>query len=129
MKRLFIAAVVVSAAACAPRVPAVRLERSQSSIRQADALGAGQLPNASVFLARAKEEQEVARKLSNAHDPRAETVMACAEADADLALALTREAAARGDQKRATEQVAALRGGNEVKTQPEELKPWPGGEQ
>ena len=100
---------VVVIAGCAAHVPALRLERSQAAIRSADELGAGQLPAASVFLQRARDEQEAARRLSNAGDPRAPTVLACAEADADLALALTHEAAARRDEMRSAAAVAALR--------------------
>src|SRR4051794_17752000 len=103
MKKLLLAVLLVTG--CAGYLPAVKLERSQTSIRSAEELGAARVPNAAVFLQRAKDEQETARHLANLGDPRAETVLACSEADAELAVALAREAAARREHARVAVEV------------------------
>lgn len=110
MKKLKLAAAVVAVSGCiTARAPVLRLDRSEWSIRYAEQLGAADVPLARAHLQRAREEQAAARGLANRRDPRAETVLACAEVDAELALALAREAVAHRAVVKAEEEVAALR--------------------
>ena len=109
MKKLILACAVVVASGCMPRVPALQLEKSTTTIRHAEQLGAHETPLARVHLQRAREEQEAARRLANLGDPRAESVLACSEADAELAVALSHEAAARRQAVQAQNEVAALK--------------------
>jgi hypothetical protein len=97
-------------AACA-HAPMLKLDRSSAAIREADALGAGAHPTARVYLQRARDEQEAARRMELQRDPRAVTVLQAAEVDADLALAIAREQEAARDEKKAADQVATLKRG------------------
>jgi hypothetical protein len=110
MKTLKLAAAVVAVSGCmTAHAPALRLEKSMWTMRYAAELGAADVPLARAHLQRAREEQEAARRLANAGDPRAETVLMCAEADAELALALSREALAHRAAVKAETELAALR--------------------
>jgi hypothetical protein len=95
---------------CAANAPLLRLERSSAAIREADALGAGAQPTARTYLQRARDEQEAARRMALQRDPRAETVLAASEADAELALSMAREAEAAQQEQSAAAQVATLHG-------------------
>lgn len=114
MRKLNFAAVAVCVAVtgCAStHVSALRLERSQAAIRLAEQQGALEVPAARTHLQRARDEQESARQLANLGDDRAETVLACADADARLAAALAEEAAMRSETERAEAELAQAKGG------------------
>lgn len=109
MKKLMLAAALAVVSGCMARAPVLRLEKSTMTIRHAEEAGAFNVPLAKAHLLRAREEQEVARRLANARDPRAETLMACSEADAELALALAREAQLRHEAVKAQNELAELK--------------------
>jgi hypothetical protein len=106
MKKLLLGLVV---SGCAAHLPPLHLERSQWSIRAAEELGAATDSRASLYLWRAKNEQQAARRLANVGDPRALTLLECSEADADLSLALAREAVVRREDARATAELTQQR--------------------
>jgi hypothetical protein len=83
-------------AGCATvQIPAERLERSQAIIRSAEEVGAMSVPQAKLHLQLARDQIAAARQLAERGDERSLVLMSRAQADADLALALAREDAAR----------------------------------
>ena len=80
-------------AGCAAGVSNEKVAATDSSIRAAEELGAPKVPQAALHLQLAKEENEHAQKLIKDGDPKhAEGQLMRAQADAELALALAREA-------------------------------------
>jgi hypothetical protein len=79
-------------------------------MREAAALGAAQVPTAREALQRANQQLELARQMENLRDRRAGLMHARAQADAEVALALAREAEQRRQTVRAQEEVRSLRG-------------------
>lgn len=75
--------------------PNDQLASAEASVRAAHELGAEAVPRAELHLKLAKEQVTQARKLAaDGENERATLVLTRARADAELALALTREAAA-----------------------------------
>ena len=110
MKTTLTALATVALVGCATvQIPPAQLEHSEASIRGAEELGAANVPAARLHLQLAKDQNQAARKLAAAGEPRALLVLARAEADAELALGLAREAALRVDATQAKEDLAALR--------------------
>ena len=102
---VFAAAVMATAfiAGCA-NAP-LRTEASTSGIRAAEEAGAVNVPQASLHLQLAKEELEVAKGLAAKGDrEKAKTMLQRAEADAELAAALS-----RGDAEKSEAQAAVAR--------------------
>ena len=84
------------------------MDTSLATIRAADELGAGSVPQANLHLQLAKEEAQRAQALVKQNEKeRASYVWMRAEADADLALALARESAARGQAQQANQKMNA----------------------
>lgn len=82
---------IVSMAGCAS-TPALRTESSTSSIRAAEEVGAREVPRAAFHLQLAKEELARAQDLSERGDEeRAASLLRRAEADAELAILLSKE--------------------------------------
>ena len=70
-----------------------RLAASQAAVRAADEVGASNVPKASLHLQLAREEIEQAKKLIRTREGvKADFVLQRAEADAELALILAKEA-------------------------------------
>jgi len=91
----FLAAFGMGAWACASvQIPAERWTAYDEAARVARDLGALDVPDAKRRLDLAADEWDAARRYARAGDERAATMLARAEADADLAVALTREALA-----------------------------------
>ena len=89
-------------------VSSVPMDNSMATIRAADELGAANVPLASLHLQLAKEEAAQATALDAKKDSqRASYVWMRAEADADLALALAREAAAHNEAQASTDKLNA----------------------
>ncbi len=86
---------------------------SQASVRAAQEVGAQNNPQASLHLKLAQEQVEQARQMMNDGDnERAKYVLLRAGADAELAVALAREASARADAQQVQEQLKALKNGD-----------------
>lgn len=91
-------------------VPADKLAQSQAAVRSAQELGAERVPPAALHLKVANEQLNLARKLiADGDNKRAEYVLLRAEADAEVALNLAREQAAREDAQRTIMQVQQLK--------------------
>jgi hypothetical protein len=83
--------------ASAPQ-PTEQLASAEASVRAAHELGADSVPRAQLHLKLAQEQVTQARKLAqDGEEERANLILSRARADAELALALTREAAAHRD--------------------------------
>ena len=98
--------------ACAT-TQALHTESSSAAIRSAEDLGARALPQASLHLQFAKEELEAATELyAKGERAEAESLLLCAEADAELAIALSQADAERIDAQAAMERVRRLQSEN-----------------
>lgn len=106
-----VAAVAVFAAACGsfPK-PEARITSSEAAIRGAQEAGAPSVPAATLHLKLAQEQREKAMEaVKNGENEKADYLLMRAEADAELANALAREAAAKADTAKTAEQVEQLK--------------------
>jgi len=95
--------------------PVVNKEASTSAIRAAEEVGASKVPSASLYLQLAKEELENAKGLASRGDKEeAESMLLRAQADAELAVALSREDADKKEAALAIERVRQLRQDNQL---------------
>jgi len=95
--------------------PVVNKEASTSAIRAAEEVGASKVPSASLYLQLAKEELENAKGLASRGDKEeAESMLERAQADAELAVALSREDADKKEAALAIERVRQLRQDNQL---------------
>ena len=110
-KILALAAAVSAAAITAGCANApLKTEASTSGIRAAEEVGAADVPRAALHLQLAKEELAVAEQLSaKGESARAQSMLLRAEADAELAVALSREDAEKTEATDAVERVRKLR--------------------
>ncbi len=100
--------------------PAVDKEASTSAIRAAEESGASNVPSASLYLQLAKEELEKAKGLAAKGDKEeAESMLLRAQADGELAVALSRGDADKTEATQAIERVRQLRQDNQL---PQERK-------
>jgi len=100
------------AAGCASSPP-LRTEASTSGIRAAEEVGAAKVPQASLHLQLAKEELELAKGLAAKDEKKkAASMLLRAEADAELAVALSRGDAEKSEARAAAERVRQLRQDN-----------------
>ncbi|MDD5308525.1 MAG: DUF4398 domain-containing protein [Deltaproteobacteria bacterium] len=91
----------------------LRTEKSTSGIRAAQEVGAAQVPQASLHLQLAREELAQAQGLSKEGEKeQAESLLMRAEADAELAVALSRESTEKSEAQQAVERVRQLRQDN-----------------
>lgn len=109
---LGIALICAATSACAT-TQALHVESSVAAIRSAEEHGATTVPQASLHLLFAKEALAQATALNTAGDKeRAESWLLRAEADAELAVALSRAASERADAEAAVMRVRELRAEN-----------------
>ena len=111
---VFAVAAVATAivAGCAANVP-LRTEASTSGIRAAEEAGAAKVPQASLHLQLAKEELELAKGLAaKGEKEQAASMLLRAEADAELAVALSRGDVEKSEARAAAERVRQLRQDN-----------------
>ena len=112
---VFAVAVVATAivAGCA-NAPPLRTEASTSGIRAAEEAGAAKVPQASLHLQLAKEELELAKGLAAKGEKKeAGSMLLRAEADAELAVVLSREDAERSEAQAAVARARQLRQDNQ----------------
>lgn len=96
-------------AGCATNTP-LRTETTTSGIRAAEVSGAAAVPQAALLLQLAREELDLARELAaKGKDEEAASMLLRSEADAELALVLSREEAQRSEAEAAMERVRQLR--------------------
>jgi hypothetical protein len=104
-------AAAITAAGCSSAP--LRTEKSTSGIRAAEEVGAAGVPQAALHLQFAKEELAAAKQLSaNGEGAKAQSMLLRAEADAELAVALSREDAEKTEAADAMERVRKLRQDN-----------------
>lgn len=90
--------------------PPLRTEKTTSGIRAAEEIGATKVPQAALHLQLAKEELERARVLAkNDEKNRASSMLSRAEADAELAVALSRADAEKAEAQGAMDRVRQFR--------------------
>ena len=90
--------------------PPLRTEASTSEISAAEEAGAAKVPQASLHLQLAKEELDQAKGLAaSGEKERAVSMLSRAEADAELAVALSREDAETAEARAAVDRVRQLR--------------------
>jgi len=93
--------------------PPLRTESSTSAIRAAEAVGADQVPRASLHLQLANEELAGAQKLAaDGKSEEADSLLLRAHADAELAILLSKEKVEQSEAERAMEQVRKLQSDN-----------------
>ena len=104
------ATAIVAGCANAP----LRTEASTSGIRAAEEAGAANVPKASLHLQLAKEELEIAKGLAaKGEKERAMSMLSRAEADSELAVALSHEDAEKAEALAAVERARQLRKDNQ----------------
>ena len=92
----------------------LKSDASTSGIRAAEEVGAEEVPRAALHLQLAKEQLARAEQLSSdGETERADSMLLRAEADAELAVLLSREKAEREEAALAVEQVRKLRQDNQ----------------
>lgn len=108
---MLIAAMLIG---CAGTPPANN-EASTSAIRAAEESGASKVPSASLYLQLAKEELENAKGMSDKGEKeQAESMLLRAQADGELAVALSRSDADKKEAVNAVERVRLLRTENKL---------------
>ena len=115
MMRFFTTALVTfSVVACGgSSLPPAKVADTQSSITAASAVGADQHPQAALHLKMARDQLKQAQGLiDDGKDDQAKLVLERADADAQVALMLTREAEASANVKKAQSEVQGLQNGN-----------------
>lgn len=114
-KRMLALAMFVALARCAATpVFSEKLASTEAPIRAATELGATSVPEAALQLKLAQDEMEMAKQfLKDGNKQRADWLLLRAQADAELAVALAKEAPLQADAKSATEQVKALQRSNQ----------------
>jgi Domain of unknown function (DUF4398) len=102
---------VLSLLGCASApLPAERLASAEAGIRGATEVGAEGVPQAALHLKLARDQVTQAKGLAASGDnDRAALVLARAEVDAEMALALARESAARAEANAVLAQIQTLR--------------------
>jgi outer membrane murein-binding lipoprotein Lpp len=109
---LAIAIVTIAIVAGCTSAP-LRTEASTSGIRAAEEAGAAKVPQASLHLQLAREELELAKALSaKGEKKKAASMLLRAEADADLAIALSHGDTEKSEAREARERVRQLRQDN-----------------
>lgn len=112
MKLLIFGVIGATCVACASGgpIPADKLSRSQAAIRSAQEIGAERNPTAAKYLATARDELKTGRALViSGEEDDATTMLLRAEADAELAMNVTRESAAVADAQKTRDDIRALR--------------------
>ena len=110
---MFAVAVIATVIAAGCTSAPLRTEASTSGIRAAEEAGAAKVPQASLHLQLAKEELELAKGLAaKGEKEKADSMLLRAEADAELAIALSHGDAEKSEAQAAMERVRILRQDN-----------------
>ncbi len=108
---IVVAALAVAVTGCGsfPK-PEARVTSSAGAIRGAEEAGAPAVPSATLYLKHAKDNREAAlAAIKEGENEKADWLLMRAEADAELANALAREAAAKADTQKTADQVTELK--------------------
>jgi regulator of protease activity HflC (stomatin/prohibitin superfamily) len=102
-------------AGCGSSPVVINQEASTSAIRAAEEVGASKVPSASLYLQLAKEELENAKVLAaKSEKEQAELMLSRAQADAELAVALSHDDVAKTEATQALDRVKKLRQDNKL---------------
>lgn len=102
-------------AGCGTSPVVVNKEASVSAIRAAEEVGAADISNASLYLQLAKEElQKAIAFAANGDKEQSESMLARSQADAELAVALSRSEVDKNESAKALERVKMLRKKNVI---------------
>jgi hypothetical protein len=113
-KILALAAFCVVARCASAPVNSERLGATEAPIRAAEEMGAAKVPQAALELKLAHEQTERAKQfMKDGEKDRADMLLLRAQADAELALALAKEAPLVAEAKSASEEVKALQQRNQ----------------
>jgi outer membrane murein-binding lipoprotein Lpp len=105
-----VCAVLVAGCGSYP-APTDRVSSAEAAIRGAQEVGSSSVPAAALSVKLAQEEVQKAKQLMQDGDnKRAELILMRAQADAELALAQSREQQAKTEASTALDQVKAMRG-------------------
>jgi len=105
----FAASLAIGCGAAAP-VPSEQITQTQAAIRAAEEVGAPSVPKAALHLKMARDQLQTAQGLiSQDENEEAGLVLDRARVDAELALALAKEASLRAQAAEALEKVRKLR--------------------
>jgi len=96
---MFLVAATAGLVACgSSAIPADKLARSEAAVRSAHELGAEKNPNAALHLKLAQEQLAQGKALiKDGENKRAEYILARAEADAEVAMNLSRQSVAKAE--------------------------------
>jgi len=118
------AALALSACASGSYVPASHVLGAQNAIAAAEGGGAAQNPQADLHLRLAREQLSSAQRLMRqGATARADAMLLRAQADAQLALSLAREASAQAEARHMSERIRALSTTSMTQPQPTEDQP------
>ena len=110
--KILVMAIIAITAGCASAP--LKTEASTSGIRAAEEVGAADVPNASLHLQLAKEELAHARELAEKDEKAmADSMLLRSQADAELALLLSREDAEKTEAEAAVKRVRQFRESNQ----------------
>lgn len=116
MRLLFISLLALAAVGCgsAPVPLSGSLSQTQAAIRAAEEVGARNVPKAALHLKMAQDQLQTAKALlADDEEEEASVILARAEADAELALTLAKEANLRAQAQEALRKVDELKKGNQ----------------
>jgi hypothetical protein len=104
---------IVGITGCASTtVPNAKVASSEAAIRAAQETGSGKVPQAALYLKLAEEQHQAAKALIRNNDnKRAEYVLMRAQADAELAIALSHAAVSNAQAGTAVDEAKAVRSG------------------
>jgi len=114
VRKISIAVTFLALSGCATNTASSERVAATSSttdapIRAAEELGANKIPEAALELQLAKDETEQAKQfMKNGKKERSQMMLARAQADAELAVALARQAPIQAEAEKAVEQVKTL---------------------
>jgi len=112
LSKILIALLLTAAAGCAASAPppTARVASTEAAIRGAREVGAESVPRASLYVKLSQEQVTKARSaMANDDNIGADLLLQRAQADAELALALTRENTAQAEAKQSIDLVAQAR--------------------
>jgi hypothetical protein len=112
IKSMFVVVAAVCAGCATVPAPQGQVASSEAAIRGAREVGAESVPQASLHLKLSEEQLAKAKAaMQEGDNASADLLLQRASADAELALALTREATAAAEATRILAQVQQIRGG------------------
>lgn len=102
----------LSVGCAASSVPVVEVTRTDAALRAAEALEAERIPRAALHIKMARDQRETARRLvANGEEDEASAALDRATLDAELAVAIAKEEAARKNAQEIQARATSLRTG------------------